>query len=55
MPYRLEGTYYETCTCEVVCPCSATNNVLPADYDRCVVGLGFGITSGEIDGADVSG
>lgn len=55
MSYQLEGTYYETCTCEVVCPCSATNNVHPADYERCIVSLGFGITSGSVDGVDVSG
>lgn len=55
MSYQLEGTYYETCTCEVVCPCSATNNVHPADFERCIVTLGFGISSGSIDGVDVSG
>jgi len=55
MAYRLEGTYYETCNCEVLCPCSATSLVLPADYDRCVVVLGFGIASGEVDGVGVDG
>ncbi len=53
--YRLEGTYYESCTCEVLCPCSATSLVLPADYERCVVVLGFGIERGEVDGLDVGG
>lgn len=55
MGYRLEGTYYESCTCEVMCPCSATSLVLPADYERCIVVLGFGIERGEIDGVDVGG
>jgi hypothetical protein len=55
LAYRLEGTYYESCNCEVVCPCSATSLVLPADYDRCTVVLGFGIASGEVDGVRVDG
>src|SRR3970282_2168857 len=28
--YRLDGTYFENCNCEVACPCSASNLALPA-------------------------
>jgi hypothetical protein len=55
MAYQLEGTYYETCTCDVLCPCGATNLVLPADKERCKVVLGFKVDSGQIDGVDVAG
>jgi hypothetical protein len=53
MAWKLEGTYFETCSCEVVCPCTASL-ALGADYDRCRVTLVFNITDGEVDGTDVS-
>jgi len=53
--YRLNGTYLETCPCDVLCPCSASNLVLPADVERCILILGFHVASGEVDGVDVSG
>jgi hypothetical protein len=55
MAYRLEGTYMESCSCEVACPCGASNLLLPATYDRCTVLLAFHVESGEVDGVDVSG
>src|SRR3954470_7152700 len=55
MAYRLEGTYMESCSCEVACPCGASNLLLPATYDRCVVVLAFHVENGEVDGVDVSG
>jgi hypothetical protein len=54
MAWKLEGTYFETCSCEVVCPCTASL-ALGADYDRCRVTLVFNITDGEVEGTDVSG
>jgi hypothetical protein len=54
MAWNLEGTYFESCSCEVVCPCTASL-ALGADYDRCRVTLVFNVTNGEVDGTDVSG
>ena len=31
MGYRIEGTYFENCNCDVACPCGASNLVLPGD------------------------
>jgi hypothetical protein len=53
MAWKLEGTYFETCSCEVVCPCT-TSLALGADYDRCRATLVFNISSGEVEGTDVS-
>jgi hypothetical protein len=53
MPWKLEGTYFETCSCEVVCPCTASL-ALGATYDRCRVTLVFHITDGDVEGTDVS-
>jgi hypothetical protein len=54
MAWKIEGTYFETCSCEVVCPCTASL-ALGADYDRCKVTLVFHITDGDVDGTDVGG
>jgi hypothetical protein len=54
MAWQIEGTYFETCSCEVVCPCTASL-ALGADYDRCRVTLVFNVTRGEVEGTDVSG
>jgi hypothetical protein len=55
MAWHLEGTYFENCNCDVVCPCASSGFALPADNERCVVLLAFHVDSGEIDGVDVSG
>ena len=54
MAWKLEGTYFENCSCEVPCPCTVSFD-MGADYDRCEVLLAFDIESGEVDGVDVSG
>jgi hypothetical protein len=55
MPWRLEGTYFENCNCDMVCPCTTSGQTAPADYDRCHVALAFHVNSGDVDGVDVSG
>src|SRR6266536_6321284 len=54
MAWKLQGTYFETCSCEVVCPCTASLT-LGADYDRCRVTLVFKVAEGDVDGTDVGG
>ena len=54
MAWKLKGTYFETCSCEVVCPCTASL-ALGADYNRCRVTLVFNVAEGDVDGMDVSG
>ena len=54
MSWKLAGSYFETCSCEVLCPCTASL-ALGADYDRCRVTLVFNVKDGEVDGTDVSG
>jgi hypothetical protein len=54
MAWSLQGTYFETCSCEVVCPCTASLS-LGADYDRCRVTLVFNVVDGNVEGIDVSG
>lgn len=54
MPWNLTGSYFETCSCDVVCPCTASLS-LGATRDRCKVILVFNVKSGEVEGTDVSG
>ena len=53
MAYSVKGTYFENCSCDVACPCGASNLVLPATYDRCHVLLAFHVDEGDVDGVDV--
>jgi hypothetical protein len=54
MAWNLDGTYFETCSCELMCPCNLSFDH-GATYDYCRVTLVFNITNGEIEGTDVSG
>lgn len=54
MAWSIEGQYFENCSCEVLCPCTASL-ALGADYDTCDVALVFHIDSGDVEGVDVSG
>jgi hypothetical protein len=53
MSWKLEGTYFETCSCDVVCPCTASL-ALGATHDRCRVTLVFHVTDVHVDDTDVS-
>ena len=54
MAWNLTGTYFETCSCEFICPCTASL-AHGADYDRCSVTLIFSITEGQVEGTDIGG
>jgi hypothetical protein len=54
MSWKLAGSYIETCSCDVVCPCTVSF-ALPATRDRCKAILVFHVESGEVEGTDVSG
>jgi hypothetical protein len=54
MAWKLEGTYFETCSCDVICPCLASFTI-GADNDYCRVALVFNIADGQVEGTDVSG
>src|SRR5215207_1580163 len=54
MAWKLEGSYAETCSCELMCPCNLSFDH-GATYDFCRATLAFHVREGEIDGSDVSG
>lgn len=55
MAWQLEGTYFENCNCDMVCPCTTSGLSMPADQERCRVVLAFHVERGEVEGVDVSG
>ena len=54
MAWTLKGSYVETCSCDLICPCNASFDH-GAVYDFCRVTLVFNIREGEIDGTDIGG
>ena len=54
MSWKISGSYFETCSCNVICPCTASL-ALGATLDRCKVTLVFNIHNGNVDGTDVGG
>jgi hypothetical protein len=54
MSWRISGSYFETCSCEVICPCTASLS-LGATNDYCRVVLVFNVKDGEVEGVDVGG
>jgi hypothetical protein len=54
MAWSLEGSYVETCSCELMCPCNLSIDH-GATYDFCRVTFVFDIREGEVDGTDIGG
>ena len=54
MAWNLKGSYVETCSCELMCPCNLSFDH-GATYDFCRVSLVFNIREGDIDGTDIAG
>jgi hypothetical protein len=54
MSWSLKGSYVETCSCELMCPCNLSFDH-GATYDFCRVTLVFAIREGEIEGTDIGG
>src|SRR5216683_1625639 len=54
MSWKLKGSYVETCSCDLICPCNASFDH-GATYDYCRVTLVFNIREGEIEGTDIGG
>src|SRR5438477_6249801 len=54
MAWHLKGSYVETCSCELMCPCNLSFDH-GATYDFCRATLAFNIREGEVEGTDISG
>jgi hypothetical protein len=54
MAWSLKGSYVETCSCELMCPCNLSFDH-GATYDFCRVTLAFNIREGDVEGTDIAG
>ena len=54
MSWNLKGSYFETCSCDLMCPCNLSFDH-GATYDYCRATLVFHVREGEIEGTDVRG
>jgi hypothetical protein len=54
MAWNLAGSYSETCSCELMCPCNLSFDH-GATYDFCRVTLAFNLHEGSVDGTDIAG
>ena len=54
MSWSLEGSYFESCSCNVVCPCVPLMS-FGATNDYCRLVMVFHVKKGEVEGTDVSG
>ncbi len=55
MAWSIEGTYYENCSCDAICPCTWSNMARAATNDDCRVALLFEVDRGTVEGVDVAG
>ena len=54
MSWNLRGNYFETCSCELMCPCNLSFDH-GATYDYCRATLVFSIKEGQVEGTDIGG
>ncbi len=54
MSWNLKGSYVETCSCELMCPCNLSFDH-GATYDFCRVTLAFSVHEGSVDDIDIAG
>ena len=53
--WHLKGQYFESCNCDVLCPCIVQSASVRPTYGHCDVALAFHIDEGEIDGTTLAG
>lgn len=54
MSWNIRGSYAETCSCELMCPCNLSFDH-GATYDYCRATLVFSIREGKVEGTDIGG
>jgi hypothetical protein len=54
MGWSVKGSYIETCSCELMCPCNLSFDH-GATYDFCRVTLVFNVREGDVEGTDIAG
>src|ERR1051326_1353049 len=53
--WQLAGDYFETCSCDYVCPCILTNLAAPPTKGHCNFAMVFQVERGNSDGIQLDG
>jgi hypothetical protein len=54
-PWRAKGQYYETCSCDFVCPCIAGKLAVRPSKGSCTIAMSFQIESGKYGSVSLDG
>ena len=55
MAWKLEGDYFENCSCDILCPCLTSHMQAPADSERCLVPIVCRVDDGYLDDTRLDG
>jgi len=57
MSWRIQGSYFESCNCDAICPCRRVDGVPGgrSTHGECMGVLSWVIEHGDVDGVDVAG
>src|SRR5215831_2475071 len=55
MAWQMEGDYFETCSCDYVCPCILTNMAGTPTKGYCNFAMVFNVAKGNSDGVNLDG
>jgi hypothetical protein len=53
--WELKGQYFETCSCDYVCPCLSSNLTAPPTKGECIAALAFHVDQGRYGEATLDG
>ena len=53
--WQMSGQYFETCSCDYLCPCIFTNMTAQPTKGACTVGLAFHVERGQYGGVSLDG
>ena len=55
MAWSLSGQYFESCSCDVLCPCITSQATATPTPGYCAFVIGLQVERGEFEGSDISG
>ena len=55
MAWQLTGEYFESCSCDVLCPCITSQATARPTRGYCDAVMAFNVANGSFDGQDLSG
>ncbi|HEX3273000.1 MAG TPA: DUF1326 domain-containing protein [Ktedonobacterales bacterium] len=54
-PWQISGQYFETCSCDFLCPCITSNLAARPTQGSCTVAIALHVEQGQFGGTDLAG